>query len=92
MLVDELLAHRIGPDGASSFTPHPDTLRGKAGVASAKLAYRSFQRICSRATRWQALAQQGARAQRLLWASTSTKDPAYLDLMYVEPLIGPDTR
>jgi len=65
-------------------------LRGQAAVAQAKLAYRLFQERFS-GPRWEALAARGATLQRPLWASTSTKNPAYPDLLYVEPLMGPDT-
>ena len=65
-------------------------LQGIAAVANAKLAYRSFQRIFS-GPRWEALAAAGANVQRPLWASTSTKNPAYPDTLYVDTLIGPDT-
>ncbi len=65
-------------------------LQGKAAIANAKLAYRLFTSSFSGA-RWSALAGQGARVQRPLWASTSTKNPAYRDVIYVEELIGPDT-
>ena len=65
-------------------------LRGRAAVANAKVAYGHFQRLCSE-PRWQALAARGARPQRLLWASTSTKNPAYSDTLYVDELIGPHT-
>jgi transaldolase len=65
-------------------------LRGKAAVANAKIAYESFQRIFS-GPRWEALAAKGARVQRPLWASTSTKNPDYSDVLYVDDLIGPDT-
>ena len=65
-------------------------LQGTIAVANAKLAYRRFQQIVS-GERWQVLAGQGARVQRPLWASTSTKNPAYSDVLYVETLIGPDT-
>ncbi|HKX19834.1 MAG TPA: transaldolase [bacterium] len=65
-------------------------LRGKVAVANAKLAYRLYQQAFSGA-RWQALASRGARVQRPLWASTSTKNPAYPDLLYVETLVGRDT-
>jgi len=64
--------------------------RGRVAVANAKLAYALFRRQFSGA-RWEALAARGARVQRPLWASTSTKNPAYRDVMYVEDLIGPDT-
>ena len=64
--------------------------RGRVAVANAKLAYALFQERFSGA-RWEALASRGARVQRPLWASTSVKNPAYRDVMYVEDLIGPDT-
>jgi transaldolase len=65
-----------------------DDLRGKAAIANAKLAYQLFlERFSS--DRWKALAAKGARVQKPLWASTSTKNPAYRDVMYVEELIGP---
>jgi transaldolase len=65
-------------------------LRGKAAVANAKLAYALFREKFSGA-RWDALAKQGAKLQRPLWASTSTKNPAYAPTLYVDSLIGPDT-
>ena len=65
-------------------------LRGQAAVAQAKLAYRLFRQRFS-GPRWQRLADLGAQLQRPLWASTSTKNPAYPDTMYVDDLIGPDT-
>lgn len=65
-------------------------LQGKAAIANAKMAYRLFTASFSGA-RWDALASRGARVQRPLWASTSTKNPAYRDVIYVEELIGPDT-
>jgi transaldolase len=65
-------------------------LQGKLGIANAKLAYRHFQESFS-GPRWEFLAGKGASKQRPLWASTSTKNPAYRDVMYVEELIGPDT-
>lgn len=67
-----------------------DILRGKAAIASAKLAYERYQARFS-GSRWQALAATGAKTQRLLWASTSTKNPAYKDTLYVEAVIGRDT-
>ncbi|HWF54102.1 MAG TPA: transaldolase [Solirubrobacteraceae bacterium] len=67
-----------------------DELKGKAAVANAKLAYEAFQLIFS-GPRWSALAAKGANVQRPLWASTSTKNPAYKDTLYVDDLIGPDT-
>jgi transaldolase len=65
-------------------------LAGKAAVANARVAYESFQRIFS-GPRWEALAALGAHVQKPLWASTSTKNPAYSDTLYVDELIGPDT-
>ncbi len=65
-------------------------LKGRAAIANAKLAYRLFRQKFA-GPRWEALARQGARVQRPLWASTSTKNPEYRDVMYVEELIGPDT-
>ena len=60
-------------------------LRGKVAIANAKLAYRRFQRLFAGA-RWEKLSAKGARVQRLLWASTGTKNPAYSDVLYVEEL------
>ncbi len=71
-------------------TPEALALRGKAAVAQGKLAYEMFQRSFS-GPRWQALAARGAKVQRPLWASTSTKNPAYPDTLYVDELIGPHT-
>src|SRR5699024_6989861 len=65
-------------------------LRGKAGLANARLAYERYERVFS-SDRWQALAQAGAHVQRPLWASTGVKDPAYDDTMYVAGLVAPDT-
>jgi transaldolase len=76
-------------DKALEGTGHED-LRGKAAIANARIAYESFQRIFS-GPRWEALAAKGARVQRPLWASTSTKNPDYPDTLYVDELIGPDT-
>ncbi|HEU5017353.1 MAG TPA: bifunctional transaldolase/phosoglucose isomerase [Pseudolabrys sp.] len=67
-----------------------DRLRGKVAIANAKIAYTRYQALFSGA-RWEALATAGAKTQRLLWASTSTKNPAYKDTLYVETLIGRDT-
>jgi len=65
-------------------------LKGKAAIANAKLAYALFQK-CFAGERWERLRAQSARVQRPLWASTSSKNPAYRDVMYVEQLVGPDT-
>jgi transaldolase len=74
---------KIGTDEALA-------LRGKAAVAQAKLAYELFTKRF-RGERWDALCDQGARVQRPLWASTSTKNPTYPDTLYIDNLIGPDT-
>ncbi|GAB4828520.1 hypothetical protein Ancab_018179 [Ancistrocladus abbreviatus] len=81
-LVDKML-EKIG-------TPEALNLRGKAAVAQATLAYQLYQKKFS-GPRWEALVKKGAKKQRLLWASTSVKNPAYPDTLYVDPLIGPDT-
>jgi transaldolase len=65
-------------------------LQGRLAIANAKLAYQQYLEVFS-GPRWDALAAAGARKQRCLWASTSTKNPAYRDVLYVEELIGPDT-
>jgi len=65
-------------------------VKGKVAIANAKIAYQKYQGIIE-SDRWKALAEKGAKVQRLLWASTSTKDPNYSDVMYVDELIGPDT-
>jgi transaldolase len=80
--VDQRL-EAIGTDAALA-------LRGKAAVAQAQVAYSRFLTRFS-GPRWQALAERGAKVQRPLWASTSTKNPAYVDTLYVDTLIGPDT-
>jgi transaldolase len=68
----------------------PDDLKGKLAVANAKLAYQRYKGLFS-GDRWEALSAKGARSQRCLWASTSTKNPEYRDVLYVEDLIGPET-
>jgi len=67
-----------------------DDLKGKLAIANAKLAYQAYRELFA-GERWEALAAKGASRQRCLWASTSTKNPAYRDVLYVEELIGPDT-
>jgi transketolase len=90
VLVDQLLAQRLVPGGVGGLRPNPATLLGKAAVANAKLAYQGFKRIIG-SERWKTLESNGAKVQRMLWASTGTKNPDYDELMYVEPLIGPQT-
>jgi len=83
--VDTLLDERIRQG-----QEHLKTLLGKAAITSAKLAYQAFKSTFT-SGRFTALQAKGAQVQRPLWASTSTKNPAYSDLLYVEPLIGPNT-
>jgi len=71
-------------------TPEAEALRGKAAIANARLAYELYEKRFA-TPRWEALRQAGARPQRPLWASTSTKDPAYPDTMYVVELVAPGT-
>ncbi len=88
--VDKLVAkacEQIADAGERDALAH---LCGKSAIANAKLAYRHWQRRFS-GPRWERLADFGAEPQRLLWASTGTKNPAYSDVLYVEELIGPDT-
>lgn len=67
-----------------------EAVKGKVAIANAKIAYQKYKEIIE-SDRWKALAEKGAKVQRLLWASTSTKNPNYSDVMYVDELIGPDT-
>ena len=66
-------------------------LKGEVAIASAKKAYEIYKEGVQRRSRWEKLAAEGAQPQRLLWASTSSKNPAFKDTKYVEALIGPDT-
>ena len=84
--IDAKLKTETDPSKRSLLT----SLQGKVAIANAKLTYRKYQEIYGGA-RWKALAAKGAQTQRLLWASTSTKNPKYRDVMYVEELIGADT-
>jgi len=88
--VDKRIQQRLAAAGDA---PDAEILRGllgKIGIANSKLAYEKWAELHS-GPRWEALAKAGARPQRCLWASTSTKDPSYPDTMYVDGLIGPDT-
>ncbi|MBD2080411.1 transaldolase [Leptolyngbya sp. FACHB-17] len=90
--VDELLDEKlktVGTDGAQ-FSAQLSAVKGKVAIANAKLAYEKYQELVN-SDRWQALKAKGANVQRLLWASTGTKDPTYSDVMYVDALIGADT-
>jgi transaldolase/glucose-6-phosphate isomerase len=89
-LVDSLLAERAKAATDAAQRERIEAAQGSVAIANAKVAYARYQGIFS-GPRWQALAAKGARPQRLLWASTSTKNPAYRDVLYVEELIGPDT-
>jgi transaldolase/glucose-6-phosphate isomerase len=89
-LVDAELADLIQAAKSPSEQALLRGLESKVAIANAKLAYQSYKRIFS-GPRWQALASRGAQTQRLLWASTSTKNPALSDVLYVEELIGPNT-
>src|SRR5579862_1430893 len=88
--VDKLLDDKIAQANDPDEKARLGALKGKIAVANAKLAYQRYKRLFGGA-RWQALAAKGARTQRLLWASTGTKNKAYSDVLYVEELIGPDT-
>ncbi|MDW8394815.1 MAG: bifunctional transaldolase/phosoglucose isomerase [Anaerolineae bacterium] len=91
-LIDKLLDEKIAalPAGEAEARARLQALKGKAAIANAKLAYAIFERLFQEEA-FRDLAQKGARPQRLLWASTSTKNPAYKDTYYVEALIGKDT-
>ena len=89
-LVDSMLNDRIKKASDASQQALLNGLLGKVAIANGKLTYQRYQKIFS-GPRWQALAAKGAQTQRVLWASTSTKNPAYRDVLYVEELIGPDT-
>jgi transaldolase/glucose-6-phosphate isomerase len=89
-LVDDALDKRIAAAGDAAQKERLAALKGKVAIANAKLAYHLYQQIYG-GERWQRLAQKGAQTQRLLWASTGTKNPAYSDVLYVAELIGPDT-
>ncbi len=86
VLVDQLLSQRLTRADDQVLA----RLRGQAAIASAKVAYQTFRRTVT-GERWLALAGRDAQVQRPLWASTGTKNPAYRDVYYVEPLIGRDT-
>jgi transaldolase len=88
VLVDPLLETVIAHGGEKAALAK--TMRGQVAIASAKMAYHIYKEVF-RSDRFKELAAQGARAQRVLWASTSTKNSAYSDVKYVEALIGPDT-
>ena len=89
-LIDGKLADSIKNPQSGSDVALLRGLQGKVAIANAKLTYQKYKEIFS-GPRWQALASRGATTQRVLWASTGTKNPAYSDILYVEELIGADT-
>lgn len=88
--VDAALADRLKTSTDETEQALLKSLQGTVAIANAKLAYQRYRRLFS-GPRWEALAKRGAMTQRVLWASTGTKNPAYRDVMYVEELIGSDT-
>ncbi len=88
--IDKIVATRLESGASDAERIKLESLLGKVAVANAKLVYQRGKELWSGAE-WEALAAQGARPQRLLWASTGTKSPDYSDILYVETLIGPDT-
>jgi transaldolase len=87
--IDDLIDERLKEVGTETLNESArlQQVKGKIAIANAKLAYQKFQEI-THTDRWQALAEKGANVQRLLWASTSTKNPEYNDVMYVNELVG----
>ncbi|HEY3910468.1 MAG TPA: bifunctional transaldolase/phosoglucose isomerase, partial [Stellaceae bacterium] len=89
-LIDDALDQRIAATADPAEKGRLERLKGKIAIANAKLAYQHYKKLYAE-ERWQRLAQQGAQTQRLLWASTGTKNKAYSDVLYVDELIGADT-
>ncbi len=89
-LIDSLLNDKLKATTDPNQQALLKSILGKVAIANGKLTYQRYQSIFS-GPRWQALAAKGAQTQRVLWASTSTKNPNYRDVIYVEELIGPDT-
>jgi transaldolase len=89
-LVDKLLDEKIKATSDSAEQQKLKGLQGKAAIANARLVYQDFKKIFG-TPRFESLKHSGAHVQRPLWASTSTKNPAYRDVLYAEELIGPDT-
>jgi transaldolase len=89
-LVDQLLENKIKASSDSAEQQRLKSLEGRAAIANARLVYQEFKRIFH-TPRFETLKHSGAHVQRPLWASTSTKNPAYRDVLYAEELIGPDT-
>jgi transaldolase/glucose-6-phosphate isomerase len=89
-LVDSLIGDKLKSETDAARKAKLQGILGKIAIANGKLTYEAYQRIFS-SPRWKALAAKGAQTQRVLWASTSTKNPNYRDVIYIEELIGPDT-
>jgi len=89
-LADSMIDTELKNPGSPEREQLLRSLHGKVAIANAKQAYRFYQNLIA-SPRWKALAARGAQTQRLLWASTSTKNPKYRDVLYIEELIGPDT-
>ena len=89
-LIDSILTEKIKSASSDQEKKLPQSLVGKVAIDNAKLTYDKYKQIYS-GPRWGALKSKNAQTQRLLWASTSTKNPSYRDVIYVEELIGPDT-
>jgi transaldolase/glucose-6-phosphate isomerase len=89
-MVDGRISSRLATARDADLRTSLASLLGTVAIANARLAYQRYVALC-RTAEWQTLATQGAHPQRLLWASTSTKNPRYRDVRYVEELIGPDT-
>jgi transaldolase/glucose-6-phosphate isomerase len=89
-LVDSLVGDQLKKETDAARKAKLQGILGKVAIANGKLTYEAYQRIFS-SSRWKALAAKGAQTQRVLWASTSTKNPNYRDVLYIEELIGPDT-
>lgn len=90
-LADSIIDERVAASASNDEKVRLKELRGKLAVAGAVAAYSSFKKIFDKNGRFKRLAEEGARVQRLLWASTSSKDPSYSDIKYVEELIEPGT-
>jgi len=89
-LVDSLVGDKLKTETDAARKAKLQGILGKVAIANGKLTYEAYERIFS-SPRWKALAAKGAQTQRVLWASTSTKNPKYRDVLYIEELIGPDT-
>ncbi|MGO9863174.1 MAG: bifunctional transaldolase/phosoglucose isomerase [Terriglobales bacterium] len=89
-LVDSLVGNQLKTETDTARTAKLQSILGKVAIANGKLTYEAYERIFS-TPRWKALVAKGAQTQRVLWASTSTKNPKYRDVIYIEELIGPDT-